>query len=47
MLELPPLVTRPHLALELHVLIGWADRTVAYWLLDDGTFVAEVKPGVA
>ena len=46
-LELPESTTPPGLALELHLAVGTGDRTVAYWMLDDGTFVMEVQPGQA
>lgn len=46
-LELPESITGPHLSLELHIAVGEGDRTIAYWMLDDGAFVAEVEAGVA
>jgi len=45
-LELPASTT-PGAALELHIAVGSGDRTVAFWMLDDGVFVAEVEPGLA
>jgi hypothetical protein len=35
------------MALELHIAVGASDRTVAYWMLDNGILVAEVEPGLA
>lgn len=46
-LELPASTTSPGVALELHVAVGAGDRTVAFWMFDDGIFLAEVKPGCA
>lgn len=46
-LELPESRTGPHVALELHVTFGAGGRTIAYWMLDDGIFVAEVGAGLA
>ena len=46
-LELPESITGPHLSLELHIAVGEGGRTVAYWMLDQDVFVAEVEPGLA
>jgi hypothetical protein len=46
-LELPESMTLPGMALDLHVGVGEGDRTVAFWMLDDDTFVVEVEPGLA
>jgi hypothetical protein len=46
-LALPESMTGPDLLLELHVSVDERDRTVAYWLLDDDVFVAEVEVGRA
>ncbi len=46
-LEMPASTTSPGIALELHVTVGAGDRTVAFWMFDDGIFLAEVEPGWA
>jgi len=46
-LELPEAATWPGVALELHIVISDGDRTMAYWVLDDGSFITEVEPGLA
>jgi hypothetical protein len=45
-LKLPESI-RVLVALELHIAVGPGDRTVAFWMLDDGVFVAEVEQGQA
>jgi hypothetical protein len=46
-IAMPESVTGPGVTLELHVAVGQGGRTVAYWMLDEDIFLAEVEPGLA
>lgn len=46
-LELPEAAMDPRFALELHVLVGSDDRTVAFWMLADGAVLGMATAGMA
>ena len=46
-IAMPESVTGPGVTLDLHVAVGQGGRTVAYWMLDEDIFLAEVEPGLA
>lgn len=46
-IALPESVIGPGVTLELHIAVGQGDQTIAYWMLDDDVFLAEVEPGLA